>query len=70
VIDIPQEPEEEKDYRSYLLRLWRAEGRGMAVWRASLRSAQTGRSVAFANLEELFEYLRADTDPESPHRTA
>jgi hypothetical protein len=62
VIDIPQEPEEEKDYRSYLLRLWRTGSPGKAAWRASLKSVQTGRSVAFANLEELFDYVRAETD--------
>jgi len=52
----------EKTYVAYLLRLWRvSSGRGMA-WRASLQSAHTGQSKGFATLDELFDFLRQQTD--------
>ena len=63
VINARQGSHEEGDYRSYLLRLWRAGDQGEAAWRASLRSAQTGKSIGFASLEDLFDYLRGETDP-------
>jgi hypothetical protein len=53
--------EEEPDYQSYLLRLWCVEGEEARVWRASLQSTQTRQQVGFADLEALFEYLRAQT---------
>jgi hypothetical protein len=49
------------DYRSYLLRLWRAGEEDEAVWRASLERSDTHRRHGFASLEELFEFLRAET---------
>lgn len=64
-IDAPREHHEEGDYRSYLLRLWRAKNEEKASWRASLRSVQTGQSLAFPSLEALFDYLRAEMDPDS-----
>jgi hypothetical protein len=53
--------DEEPEYRSYLLRLWCVEGDKGRVWRASLQSTQTRQQVGFADLETLFEYLRAQT---------
>ncbi len=59
---------EQPDYVSYLLRLWRESGDGgvyrgdeKAVWRASVESSLSGERVGFANLEELFEFLRRQT---------
>jgi hypothetical protein len=49
------------DYLSYLLRLWRVDGGGQPAWRASLKSASSGEQVGFASLEQLFDYLRAET---------
>lgn len=49
------------DYFSYLLRLWRARGRGTPAWRASLQSPQTGDRVSFATLDDLFAFLREQT---------
>lgn len=52
----------QRDYSSYLLRMWRdsgEEGTGPtreASWRASLQSPGTGDRVAFASLEDLFDY--------------
>jgi hypothetical protein len=41
------------DYRSYLLRLWRADGDGEPVWRASLEDAVSGERRGFATVEAL-----------------
>ena len=56
------------DYVSFLLRLWReSSGQGphpgadATVWRASLQEPLAGERVSFANLEELFAYLRQKT---------
>jgi len=48
-------PSEEK-YRSYLLRLWRAETLDQG-WRASLEDPHTGKRIGFASLELLFAFL-------------
>ena len=53
--------EEQSDYLSYLLRLWQVNEEGHPAWRASLKSARTGRELGFQRLEELFEYLQAQT---------
>jgi hypothetical protein len=50
--------QEQRDYLSYLLRLWRESEGERPVWRASLRSTQTGEKVGFGSLEELCEFLR------------
>ena len=59
--DVPGSQEEQEEYLSYLLRLWRAENGEELVWRAWLKSAHTGRQLGFAHLEELFDYLRQQT---------
>jgi len=47
-----------RPYISYLLRLWRVrDGAGFA-WRASLQPPQSGECRGFANLDDLFAYLR------------
>ena len=67
--------QEELDYLSYLLRLWRVsddessypdvgEAQQMeakAVWRASLQSALDGERQSFASLEDLFRFLQKQT---------
>jgi hypothetical protein len=50
---------ERRDYRSYLLRLWRV-GPEEASWRASLESPHTGELTGFANLEDLFAFLEKE----------
>jgi len=52
---------EQPDHVSYLLRLWREDDEGKAVWRASVESSLGGERVGFASLEELFEFLRRQT---------
>jgi hypothetical protein len=58
---------EVRDYIAYLLRLWREKGGASTRWRASLQDPHSGERVGFASLEELFGYLRRETDdqPES-----
>ena len=56
-----ESPTSDQDYRSYLLRLWRATYDGEPVWRASLESPQTGERTGFCNLEALFRHLQEQT---------
>lgn len=53
--------ETQRGYVSYLLRLWQAQDNGDWVWRATLECSQTGQRWAFANLDELLAFLRAQT---------
>jgi len=53
--------EEQRDYLSYLLRLWRVCSAGKHVWRASLETPGTGERRGFARLKELFAFLEAET---------
>ena len=46
----------EKDYHSYLLRLWRVKEDGH-TWRASLQEVQSGELHGFTETGELFAYL-------------
>ena len=59
--DIPEGSVEQRDYFSYLLRLWRTGEGDRSTWRASLKSAGSGEQVAFASLEDLFRFLRTQT---------
>jgi hypothetical protein len=62
---------EQPDYLSYLLRLWRVNNHGesaeegTASWRASLESAHTGEKRIFASLDDLFEFLKKQTQSPS-----
>lgn len=61
ISDAGEGPRGQPEYLSYLLRLWRVEGGEQPIWRASLKGAGGGEQVGFASLEELFDYLRAET---------
>ena len=50
--------EEQYNYASYLLRLWRAKQDGQMAWRASLECAQDGQRMNFASLEALMTFLQ------------
>jgi hypothetical protein len=66
---------EQPNYCSYLLRLWRENDNEMLhqvdeapahtasrpIWLASLESSLTGKRQGFANLEDLFAFLRRQT---------
>ncbi len=49
-------------YLAYLLRLWRVSGEGTPAWRASLQSPQTRERRGFASLDDLFDFIREQTD--------
>jgi hypothetical protein len=51
---------EQRDYLSYLLRLWRVGDGAGSAWRAGLKSAHTGEEVGFGSLDALFDYLRSE----------
>jgi hypothetical protein len=59
-----KKPGEQPAYLSYLLRLWQVDTErggpqgGGTVWRASLESSLTGERQGFADLDDLFEFLR------------
>lgn len=60
--------EEQPDYLSYLLRLWRVSGDERShrvgkkvIWRASLESSHVGGRKVFASLDDLFDFLREQT---------
>jgi hypothetical protein len=67
--------EEQPNYFSYLLRLWREDDGEMLhqvdeapdhtesrpIWLASLESSLTGQRQGFASLEDLFAFLRRQT---------
>lgn len=57
--------ESSPDYVSYLLRIWRegasresSHDEGKPTWRASVDNVLTGERRGFANLDELFDFLR------------
>jgi hypothetical protein len=52
---------EQPDYLSYLLRLWREDGEKPNNWWASLESALTGKRRVFPGLIELFAFLQRQT---------
>ncbi|MFW5941378.1 MAG: DUF2272 domain-containing protein [bacterium] len=50
-----------RDYKSYLLRLWRAAGKQWEPWQAMLEDPHTGERHGFASMEALFRHLRRTT---------
>jgi hypothetical protein len=54
--------EEQSDYQSYLLRLWRVD-EGEEGWSLSLESAHTGERRGFADLEAMLDFLRQRIAP-------
>ena len=53
-------------YLSYLLRMWQTSNGEDQTWQASLESPGTGERRGFGDLEELYEFLNAQTDESSP----
>lgn len=51
-------------YCAYLVRLWQDNQND--EWRASAQSAQSGETVRFANLAQLFAFLQAQTARQPP----
>ncbi len=61
---------QQRQYLSYLLRLWQASGGDPPgdppLWRASLESPQTGACLGFACLADLLAYLQEETRSTPP----
>jgi hypothetical protein len=56
---------ERRQYRSYLLRLWQVQSGDAPIWRASLEDARTGERHGFAELEQLFAFLKQQTNDDT-----
>ena len=61
MIDTPESAALEPDYLSYLVRLWRMKG-SAAAWRGSIENPYTGERLGFGSMDELFAFLREQTD--------
>lgn len=48
-------------YLSYLLRMWQTRDGSEQTWRASLESSDTRERRGFASLEDLFDFVQAQT---------
>jgi len=46
--------------------MWQTNSGGEQTWQASLESPGTGERRGFGGLEELFEFLSAQTDESGP----
>jgi hypothetical protein len=51
--------QEQPHYLSYLVRMWRVEGKHGWQWRASLESPESGERRVFPSLEHMIAFLRA-----------
>jgi hypothetical protein len=56
----------QRQYLSYLLRLWRENGGDVQIWRATLERPQDGECLVFASLVDLFAFLDKETRPGPP----
>jgi hypothetical protein len=52
------------EYHAYLVRLWQEHPQ--APWRASVQSVETGETMRFADLGQLFAFLQAQAAPKRP----
>jgi hypothetical protein len=55
---------QQRRYHSYLLRLWQTSNGKKQIWRASLESPGSGERQGFANLQDLFDFLQTQTEPQ------
>jgi hypothetical protein len=53
---------EQRRYISYLLRLWQTRIGDESIWRASLERADTREQQGFNSLDNLFKFLRKQTE--------
>jgi hypothetical protein len=56
-----------RQYLSYLLRLWQETGDGSPIWRASLESPHSGERLGFADLASLVAFLEVQTGARAEH---
>ena len=52
----------QKPYNAYLVRLWRVKQGEQTIWRASIKSVQTGECYSFAQIEGVFIWLWKKTE--------
>jgi hypothetical protein len=57
--------DEQRQYLSYLLRLWQERATSPAVWRASLENSRTGERIGFSDTVQLFAFLQEQVAGES-----
>jgi hypothetical protein len=50
-----------RQYRSYLVRLWRSENDDTLIWHASTVETMTGERRNFAGIKQLFCFLEQQT---------
>jgi hypothetical protein len=55
---------EPQGYVAYLLRLWVEKGSEVIRWRASLQDPHSDKRLGFAHVEDLFDFLRRETEKE------
>jgi len=60
----------ENDYQSYLLRIWRVAGSELTQYRITLEDVRSGKVFGYPNLDALFEHLRGLNDPETDGKEA
>lgn len=53
---------EEQGYLAFMVRLWTVNDNGEYRWRASVEDAHTGERHAFADVADLFCFLRIAID--------
>jgi hypothetical protein len=53
--------EDQRMYTSYLLRLWHTKSEHEWIWRSSLEIPENGERYGFANLQDLFVFLKEKT---------
>lgn len=52
----------QRRYKAYLLRLWQERSGGEWVWRASLEDAHDPVRKGFPDLEQLYTFLKEQTE--------
>ena len=52
--------QKERRYISYLLRLWQTQDGTRSIWRASLEDPRSGECRGFADLEQLWVFLKQE----------
>ncbi len=55
---------DERRYLAFLVRMWSVHSNGELVWRASAENVHTGERHGFADMESLFDFLRAAVEKE------
>jgi hypothetical protein len=60
--------EKPREHQAFMVRIWPVKSEAGTLWHASLENAHTGERCGFPTLEDLFDYLRAQTADDSVTR--